>query len=185
VWQHLKAIQDVATQGFVVTSIGGTSFDGSYSYNELTITTADNTSIFDGSMNIKWSDDGVVTEGSVDIPSLTYVFGEDGVKLSDYSLSFSEDSAQGTGWVDYQYTISSTILGGSVSVATTQRFDYYINADYPYAGQIVVSGADSQGKLTVVEGGTGAPTDYVLIELDADGDGVFEDSRQVQWQDLN
>ncbi|WP_455204963.1 hypothetical protein [Kaarinaea lacus] len=64
---------------------------------------------------------------------------------------------------------------------TTQTILKETAAVYPYAGQLVWSGAgDSTARLTVEQGGAGQATDYVTIEVDENGDGEYEFSKTVQ-----
>jgi hypothetical protein len=163
-----------------------TAFDGSYIYDHFSITNDQFNAIYDGMIDIVWSDDGIVTSGHYEIPSLTMVWGDDGVKISGYVVDFSEDKSTNQGYMDYEYTVSSTLLKGSVHAESTQQIKYYLNADYPYEGQVVWSGANgSSARVTVLPNGTGLPTDLALVEVDADGDGVYEESKELQLQEID
>jgi hypothetical protein len=50
-----------------------TAFDGSYIYDHFSITNDQFNAIYDGMIDIVWSDDGIVTSGHYEIPSLTMV----------------------------------------------------------------------------------------------------------------
>ena len=163
----------------------GTAFDGSYIYDKFSITGDIFNAIYDGSIYISYNNDGVVTSGHYEIPSLTMVWGKDGVNISGYVVDFEQNQSTNVGYMDFEYTVSSTLLNGSVHAESTQRLYYLLDADYPYEGQVVWSGANgTSARATVLPEGTGLPTDLVLIEVDADGDGDYEESKQVQWQEL-
>ena len=160
-------------------------YDVSYSYDHFTIDAGDIKVIYDGDIYITLDDDGTVSTLHYEIPSLVMVVGDEGVRLSDYVVDAYENQFTNEGYMDYAYTVSSTQLKGSVRAETTQRIHYYLDADYPYDGQVVWTGANnSSARATVLDGGTGLPTDLVRIELDANGDGVYEESREYQWWEL-
>jgi hypothetical protein len=166
-------------------SADGQSFDGSYGYDKFSIKGSDFSAIYDGDIYITWSDDGIVEDGHYEIPSLTMVWGEYGVNISDYVVDWNENQSTNEGYMDYQYTISSTSLNGSVHAESTQQLHYYLDAKYPYAGQIVWTGANnSSARATVLPDGTGLPTDLVQIEIDEDGDGIYEETKTEKWQNL-
>lgn len=77
-------------------------------------------------------------------------------------------------------TLSSSALDSmSVGVSTAQPFVTAAGARYPGSGQVVVAGAGgSKARLTARN------TSTVLIELDANGDGTFEESKTMRWTDI-
>jgi hypothetical protein len=73
-------------------------------------------------------------------------------------------------------TLDSTQLSGVVIYSTPtllQGFD----SDYPSSGQFLVTGDNSSTRLTA-EGVT------VLVEIDADGDGIYEEMINTTWAEL-
>ena len=74
-------------------------------------------------------------------------------------------------------TISSVL--GSVVVATVQPMVQDEGADYPASGRITATGAN--GSLLQI---TALNSSDVLLELDADGNGVFETRSTKAWSDL-
>lgn len=102
--------------------------------------------------------------------------------LSNFSLR-ADTSPSGGGSstaVTASGTLSSTALGTmSVDITTVNPLISVGGARYASSGQIVVSGAaNCKARLTVQNAST------VLIELDADGDGTFEESKTVPWSDI-
>ncbi|CAK0766504.1 hypothetical protein CCP3SC1_490015 [Gammaproteobacteria bacterium] len=82
----------------------------------------------------------------------------------------------------YQFTLSgtwsSTQVGGSISYTTPQIF-VGTEGDYPYAGQMITTGANnSQVIMTVID------STSVRLELDTNGDGTPEETVVVPWTSL-
>ncbi len=73
-------------------------------------------------------------------------------------------------------TLDSTQLPGVVSYSTPEIFMGF-DSDYPSSGQFLVTGSSSSARLT-------AEGVNVLIEIDADGDGTFEESISMTWAEL-
>jgi hypothetical protein len=170
-------------------SLYGPSFQGTYSYNYLTFTGANSKVVFDGSMNLTWDTVGAEYTLTYDVPLLTYKWTLDGEKggmeIVDYTLDYYQSTDINLRTMDYGYTVNSTALGGSIHMETTQTLEFTMDSDYPTAGQVTWSGANNtSARLTVAEGSTGLATDNVLVEVDADGDGVYEESKTLQWQEL-
>ena len=77
-------------------------------------------------------------------------------------------------------TVTSSALGGrSVSLATTTPFVRASGALYPAVGQATATGASGgRVRISALDGST------VLIELDANGDGSYEESTTRLWSSL-
>ena len=86
--------------------------------------------------------------------------------------------------IDIAGTIDSTILGGSVTFITEQPFvgnDFNVS-DEPTEGVLLMTSNfdNSQARLTAQPDGVN-----VMIEVDADGDGVFEETVMTTWDNLD
>lgn len=86
-----------------------------------------------------------------------------GVSPSPYTMSASG-------------TLDNTQLPGVVSYSTTTMFQGF-DSDFPSSGQFLVTGGSSSARLT-------AEGVNVLIEIDADGDGTFEESISMTWAEF-
>lgn len=77
-------------------------------------------------------------------------------------------------------TLSSSALGGnSVALVTLQAFARNGSDAYPASGQATATGASGAKVLiTVIDGAT------LRIELDADGDGLYEEGTTRSWSEL-
>jgi hypothetical protein len=74
--------------------------------------------------------------------------------------------------------VSSAVAAGTVLVNTLQPFVQYDVDPYPRSGQFEVVGKTGSLQAVVLS------TAQVEIDLDADGNGVFEASKTVAWTDL-
>jgi len=83
------------------------------------------------------------------------------------------------------YTVSSSALNGSVTVITSSPLQTLTTAQHPFTGVVVATGlGNSKVKVTVL-GSDPTFLGQVRIEVDADGDGVFEDLRTFSWSTLD
>ena len=71
--------------------------------------------------------------------------------------------------------VASAAAGGKVTVSTVQPLLQYDVDVSPRSGQLNVVGKTGALKLTALPGG------LVRIDLDANGDGIFEESKTVAW----
>ena len=75
-------------------------------------------------------------------------------------------------------TLDSTLLAGVVSYSTPTEFEGF-DADYPSAGVFVVTGSNnSSARLTAID------SVNVVIEIDTDGDGSFDEIFETTWVEL-
>jgi hypothetical protein len=106
--------------------------------------------------------------------SLTMNEGSETAVLSNFNLTFSDDA-----FLAYSgtFTLASTGLGGSVAVTMTGFQQYYYN-DYPHAGVMTVTGEGSGLRLTVID------ATQVTLDVDVDGDDVYDTSTNMFWTDF-
>jgi len=101
--------------------------------------------------------------------------------LSNIRLAVREEMVNGTprASIGYTGTLSSSQLGGQVSIATPQLLVISGAAAYPASGQMLVQGqAGSALRITAVS------ATQVRLELDAQGDGVYETQVLKTWAEL-
>jgi hypothetical protein len=135
-----------------------------------------------GDMRLKLedrSDRTIVEVSGNDMKSSTTLAGVTNVlALSNYASTLVDTFS-----VDSQ-TFQGVMSLGSfdnqrVSVSTTQTWLMQSGASYPYTGQKVITGnAGSTLRLTALS------STRVLLELDANGDGVYEKSETRLWSSL-
>lgn len=78
------------------------------------------------------------------------------------------------------YTLSSTRINGVVAVKTLTPFTYNAGV-FPAAGQMEITGANNSRMRVTVLGDETLVGNQVQIEVDADGDNVFETTMMTTW----
>jgi len=99
-------------------------------------------------------------------------------------LSVTTDlTTNGTaGSVTFMFT--SDEISGTVSVTTLTPFETTPGRTFPHTGALQITGlGGSTIRLTVNGDETGA-SPQLTIQLDADGDGVFETTLGANWSDF-
>ena len=96
--------------------------------------------------------------------------------MSGVSMTLNE-SYTGNDQLTFAATLSLSSFGNQLVVLSTSSPLLMRNgATYPYAGQMLITGhAGSKIRITAVS------SSNVKLELDASGDGVYEDSKVVTW----
>lgn len=83
------------------------------------------------------------------------------------------------GTVSVNGGLSSTQLGGGVTIATPTALSGAGTDPYPSSGQMLITGASgSKLRLTVID------STQVKLEIDTDGDGTYESTSTVAWSTL-
>ena len=78
-------------------------------------------------------------------------------------------TSTGTYGFDHDFTVASTLIGGSITVDTQTEFVIFAGDTYPSQGQMVITFAnDVKVHITAVDNAT------YSIEYDLDGDGIYE-----------
>jgi len=128
---------------------------------------------------------GSVTTTTLSGPAIQVSQGTDTQQLGSFTLVSSVDSSTGARTDTVTLNFASTGIGGSVNITTLTPFQTAAGKTFPSSGTILISGAmGSAIKLTVL-GDESAPTPQVRIEIDADGNGIFETVLNKNWSDLS
>lgn len=126
----------------------------------------------------------VTVDMTVPSLSVTGSFGgvADTVTLQSFRLTSSTSLSAGrlrTSITTSGTVGSTTLAGGTVTLATVQPLVQFDTDPYPSSGQVTATGAaGSQMRLTVQS------TTNVLLELDANGDGTYESNVVKTWASL-
>jgi len=139
-----------------------------------------------GSVAVAETDNDVTTNTVVTV-------GTGGLSLATAFTGYNDDITLGAGLtvtsaladdgsfgsVSVAGTVTSSLLGGPVTIATPVALSGPGADAYPSTGQMLITGASgSKVRLTVLD------NTQVKLELDADGDGTFESSSTVAWSTL-
>jgi hypothetical protein len=139
---------------------------------------------FTGNYSISEAIVGTVTTITFSGPTLIMGQGP-GDQIVSFTLVVTEDSSNGARTDTVSLHLESTDIGGSVNVTTLTPFQTAAGKTFPNSGAILISGAMGSAIKVTVLGDESAPPPQVRIELDANGDGVFETVLNRNWSDLS
>ena len=146
----------------------------------VTVNASGATSILHGGYTVRASDDS--TTASVTLSGTSLIIIEPGKShwLRNFSFDVDVDDATSNVSAAYDYKISSTVIGGTITVATTERILLHSGAANPYDGTLVITGKnDAKIRLSAID------ETYVMVEYDiVPPDGVYEASTTMTWAEL-
>jgi hypothetical protein len=197
---------DVSTliNGTLVMNIGAisvtpalSSFTGTFAFQQLTVVDAGFTSSVNGTMNVVYSETtdatgltahmetsvassaGLVAQAST--PQFSDTFTYD-AGFGSVETAYMPASSTDIGWstIAVNGTVHVASLGGRITLVTdsTTSVHEFSDAPYPDSGQVLVRGDASRLRLTVVD------TVRVRLDLDANNDGAYEETKEAGWADL-
>jgi hypothetical protein len=108
--------------------------------------------------------------------------GTDTQQLANFSFTVTTAVSGDSDTVTF--TFSSDEIGGSVAVTTLTPFQTTPGRNFPHAGAIRIVGANGSKIVLTVNGDETGATPQVTIQLDADGNDVFETTLPVDWNNL-
>lgn len=132
-----------------------------------------------GSMTLNQStSDGISFSNTISGSSIQVNEGGTAATLSNYSISGSEDGATGAFTLDMNATVSSSDLGGSVTIVTDITFQG-VGSGNPSSGQATITGANNSSVTLIALDAVN-----VRLEVDADGNGAVETTIDTTWDAL-
>ena len=182
-------------------SLDGVTMNGSISLSNVSVTgdefsppyslqftlQATNFSVSVGGEAVVMRGDGTISESSSDAVNfissvsgngIEITAGGESLTLTDYDIQETENQATGAYSISINATISSSGLGGSVTVRTDVALTG-VGAFDPDSGQITCVGAGNTSvTLTVVD------SINVQLEVDQNGDGIIDETLSSAWADL-
>jgi len=99
-------------------------------------------------------------------------------ELTDYMIEQTTDINALTSSIDTSGTFTSTVLEGSVTFETLQRFVAVADAN-PSTGEMLISDGTSSVLVTVIDNVN------IQLEIDLDLDGTIDRTIVVGWADLD
>lgn len=155
------------------------SFGITFTANSLTVVTNGVTQSVDGGFSASETYTAATGSDTTDLTgnSLTVSDGNDSASLSNFDISATLAGAADYCY-DSNYTVSSAFLGGTITVATQTPF-CGTAPGFPGAGVMVITGAN-KSKVMI----TALSSTQVEIDVDANGDGVYETKTVKNWTDL-
>jgi hypothetical protein len=169
-----------------ISSIASTpsSFSASVSINLTFSATGSPDLSFSGSFGV--SETGIGTNAVTITLSGTDLFlqqGSDTQRLGNFTFSTTIDPTAGT-TDSASFTFASTAIGGSVTVTTLTPFQTSPGREFPHTGAIQIVGMNGSTIRVTVNGDETGATPQLTIQLDADGDGIFETTLNKNWSDF-
>lgn len=178
----------VTINGSLDYSISGdqNNFTATASYSAFTFSDGTDVVTIDASLTITYSDNGTTETATVSIPEFLVTMGGEYVRLFNYTETEITDSAWNT-TTSVDYMFDSSLIGGVVRVTTNpaeggQPIQQDFADPFPHTGSVVVIGLNS--RVRVSANGDGSYTGTVIIEVDANGDAVYEDMFTMSWLDF-
>ena len=105
--------------------------------------------------------------------------------LGNFSFSTTIDQTTSGTSNSVSFMFTSDEIGGTVSVTTLTPFETTPGRTFPHAGAIQITGVAGSTIRVTVNGDETGPTPQVTIQLDANGDGVFELTVDRNWSDFS
>jgi hypothetical protein len=104
--------------------------------------------------------------------------------LGSFTFSTTIDVSTSGTTDSVSFAYSSTEIGGTVVVTTLTPFQTTPGRLFPHTGAIQIVGVNGSTIRVTVNGDETGATPQVTIQLDANGDGVFELTLNKNWADL-
>jgi hypothetical protein len=158
------------------------------SYNNLSVTQGGETGKINGAYTATISTSDTGTESTLSGTLLSVTEGGQIHDLSNFRFTETRVNATLLATTTADYTLSSTLINGSVNVnVTTQTpFETDFSASYPHSGMLLIQGADSSIRVTVLGDENSLPLDQqIQLEIDANGDGAYETTVTTSWEALD
>ena len=147
--------------------------------NNFTVTDGVETFTLHGGMTMSESTtDGVFLTHSITGSSIQVTEGGVNAGLSNFDIEATDDNNTQAYTLDLNATVSSSELGGSVTIVTYTLFQG-IDPNEPTSGQATITGANNSRVTLTAMGG-----DMVQLVIDEDGDGIAEEVLNRTWNDL-
>jgi hypothetical protein len=177
---------NVTLNGSMTFSISGNTnnYSASVSYNNFSLNDGTNVISLNASMSITGSYVDPVETVSVSMPMAEMTMNSDYVNMYNYSSTQTYNYNTSAYTIDEDYTFESSFINGAVHVGTEQQIQGYDYNPYPNSGAVVITGANNS-HVRVSTNGTGQATDLVTVEIDADGDDVYESFSNLAWSEFD
>jgi hypothetical protein len=86
--------------------------------------------------------------------------------------------------ISVSFTVSSTVLNGAVNVSTQTPLKIVGGGLYPSSGVLLITGAANSKVRVTVLGANPTSANQIQIELDENGDNIYEATTPHSWSDL-
>jgi hypothetical protein len=160
-----------------------TAADISMTLNNFSVVSGNTSASAAGDMRLRFQESSTNTTYAISSNSLRSSTNVSGVtksaNMTGVSMTLNESKA-GNDVLTYAGTLAMSSFGNQLVVLSTSSPWLMRNGSaYPYSGQMLIAGqAGSKIRITAVS------SSNAKLELDATGDGVYEESKVVTWASL-
>ena len=169
----------------IISSDTAVSTVGSMTFNNLSASDiAGVLFTINGSINFTETSNSMTISGNV----LSISMGGEVMSMFNFNI-YTSSSAGVDATIIYNLTVSSNVMGGSITVSTSPSeggatIMQNVGDPYPYAGSLVLIGANNT-RVRVTAMGDGSPTGIVRVEYDIDGMPNYETFEDLTWAELD
>lgn len=177
-------IVNVTLDGSISFTVNGdvnTNYSATVTFNNFTITSGTDVVTINVSMNISGNLVGSVETTTVSYSKFNVTKNTDYINIYNFQSTEIYDTSTNDYTLSWDYTFESSLINGVVQVTTETPIQGNNNNPYPYTGSVVFTGVNNSHVRVSTNNSTGQATDTVMIEVDADGDGVYESSQTMTW----
>ena len=164
---------------------GSGEFNGTETLNQLSLSGANVAEpiTINARFNFGWTTSNAIRT-MTEALSYTGTMGSRSTSVTNYRLSSTTNLSTGEIRRTQSYIITSSVIPGTLKYSTPQELVGLSTEPYPRMGQMLLTGV-SNSKLRLTIQGSGQPDGVVLVELDANGDDVYESSENYTWAELD
>ena len=164
------------------------NFDATFEFTDFKVTfntsAGPDTTTLNSVMRITSTSDGSLLTVDVNLQTFHVAHGADYVALYDFTLHSEVTISTQDYTLAFSYTFDSNLINGAVKVETVEPLVGNANLQFPYMGSVVITGANNS-HVRVSTNGNGLATDLVTIDVDANGDSIYESSSTTTWSAFN
>lgn len=157
---------------------------GHVSHNLTFVQTGFPTLTSSGEFDISHVTAGTVVTDTLTNGTITLQLDGDAANISGFNIASTVDTSSGALTDSVSGTIGSTLIGGTVTVATPTAFQTAPTAQFPNTGQLIITGAANSKVRFTVLGDESLVGNEVRIEVDPEGDGTFQAPVEMTWAAL-
>jgi len=173
-------VDNIIVTGGFINDIAPYSFSFRMRTSNLSVTEGGETVVINGDVALQEStNDNITFTSSFSGNGIQIVTGGDTLILTDFTIDEIDNEATGAYSISVNGTISSSSIGGSVTVTTNVAFTG-VGALDPTAGEASCVGANGTSVRLIAN----ADGNTVQLQVDTDGDGTADNTIDETWANL-